>query len=333
MNYIGSKQSLLPFLEQSIKQVIGKGPAPVFCDIFAGTGAVGRHFKQLGYEIIANDFQYYSFVLNRHYIGNNKPLNFDKLKMNAEEVCVYLNNLKGTNGFITKNYCAERKYFTKENGARCDAIRTQIEQWKKQDLVTDDEYYFLLATLLESIDKVANTASVYGAYLKEYKKSALKSLQYVPLPLFTDDKDHKIFNKDSNELVKEIETDVLYLDPPYNTRQYCSNYHVLETIAKYDKPQLIGKTGLRVEKNNSKYCSPVAVKEQFEDLIMNAKAKYIFLSYNNEGLLSLEDIKEIMSKRGKYGCFEKQHNRFKADSKRNNKFNSTTVYLHYVIAT
>jgi len=117
---------------------------------------------------------------------------------------------------------------------------------------------------------------------------------------------------------------ILSLDPPYNHRQYASNYHILETIAKYDNPKIHGKTGLRnCESQKSLYCSRMAAINAFKDLISKAKVKYIFLSYNNEGIMSLEDIKEIMSLRGKYGYFTKNYNRFKADK--------TVEYLYYIV--
>ena len=126
----------------------------------------------------------------------------------------------------------------------------------------------------------------------------------------------------------------MYLDPPYNHRQYASNYHILETIAKYDNPKIHGKTGLRdYENQKSLYCSRIEAKNTFKDLILKAKVKYIFLSYNNEGTMSLDDIKEIMSLRGKYGYFTKKYNRFKADKteNRNHKADKTIEYLHYVV--
>jgi len=161
MNYIGSKLSLLQFLEESINKVVDKN-CDTFCDLFAGTGIVGSYFKKKGYKIIANDIQYYSYVLNRHYIGNHKELNFAKLtkkipdlksinvKNKKNFVCNYLSNLKGVKGFIYENYCLDgtkskeepRQYFSNENGKRCDAIRQRIENWKERDLISDDEYYF-----------------------------------------------------------------------------------------------------------------------------------------------------------------------------------------------
>jgi adenine-specific DNA-methyltransferase len=128
----------------------------------------------------------------------------------------------------------------------------------------------------------------------------------------------------------------MYLDPPYNHRQYASNYHLLETIAKYDYPKIKGKTGLReYEAQKSLYCSRTKVKTAFKDLILKAKSKYIFLSYNNEGLMSLDDIKEIMSLRGKYNYFTKEYGRFKSDRDKNRIFkaNKTMEYLHYVVCS
>jgi len=353
MNYIGSKLSLLEFLEDSIEKVVDKN-CTTFCDLFAGTGMVGRHFKKKGYKIIANDIQYYSYVLNKHYIGNHKELKFTRLikeipalknivsKDRKDFVCEYLSDLKGVKGFIYRNYCLGgtrnkkelRQYFSDENGMRCDAIRQKIEQWKKGGIVSENEYYFLLASLVESIDKYANTASVYGAFLKQLKKTAQNSLVLKPAELIINDQEHTIFNEDINTVTQKVKGDILYLDPPYNQRQYATNYHLLETVAKYDNPKLHGKTGLReYQDQKSLYCSRASVKQTFKDLILNAKAKYIFLSYNNEGLMTLGDIKEIMSLRGKYGHFTKVHSRFKADKSKNRNYKATKTveYLHYVV--
>jgi len=355
MNYIGSKLSLLKFLEDSINKVVDKN-CDTFCDLFAGTGIVGSYFKRKGYKIIANDIQYYSYVLNRHYIGNHKELKFEKLtkeipklkiidiKNRKAFVCNYLSNTKGVRGFIYKNYCfggtkdkeEPRQYFSDENGMRCDSIRQKIEQWKEEKIVSDDEYYFLITSLVESIDKYANTASVYGAFLKKLKKSAQNNLILKPAELIINDQIHEVFNEDINNVVGKIEGDILYLDPPYNQRQYATNYHMLETIAKYDNPKIHGKTGLREYQNQkSLYCSRTQVKKAFTDLILKAKAKYIFLSYNNEGLMTLKDIEEIMSLRGKYGNFTKEYNRFKADKSENRNYTAqkTVEYLHYIVCS
>jgi adenine-specific DNA-methyltransferase len=224
-------------------------------------------------------------------------------------------------------------YFTDENALRCDAIRTKIESWKDEKKISENEYYFLLATLLENIDKVANTASVYGAFLKNFKKSALKPLTLAPADFFLNDHEHEVHNGDVLEIAKMTSHDVVYLDPPYNERQYSSNYHMLETIARYDAPKIKGKTGLRdYSKQKSDYCKKTEVKKSFKELIGALDAKYIFLSYNDEGLMSLEEIRDIMSSRGEYGVFEQKYQRFKADKteNRNHTQDSVIEYLHYV---
>lgn len=351
MNYIGSKLSLLTFLEESINKVVDKN-SRIFCDLFAGTGAVGAYFKKRGYSVISNDLQYYSYVLNKHYIENHRILRFDGLvdiisslkdvkpSERKDAVCNYLSNIVGVEGFIYKNYChggtknkkEQRLYFSDENGKKGDAIRQKIEEWKNKKIVTGSEYYFLLASLIESVDKSANTASVYGAFLKKIKKSAQKIFVLKPAELIINDQDHHVFNEDINKLIKKVKGDILYLDPPYNQRQYATNYHILETIAKYDNPDIHGKTGLRdYEDQKSAYCSRPQVKKAFKDLIDNANVKYIFLSYNNEGLMTPADIKEIMGARGKYGVFTQRYGRFKADNDRKCKANETTEYLHYVV--
>ncbi len=325
MNYIGSKLSILDFLVESIEQICGTNPG-VFADLFAGTGVVGTAFRKKGFYIIANDIQHYSYVLNRHYIENSDSVD--------ASIVAYLNSLDGIEGFVYNSFCqgsgSGRNYFTDFNGKKCDAIRAEIDSLYRRKEITENQYYHLLASLINSIDKYANTASVYGAFLKHIKKSAAKPFVLELLPTITG-KRGSVYNEDVNTLTPRISGDILYLDPPYNRRQYCTNYHLLETISRNDNPTLSGKTGLRdYSKQKSLYCSPKTVEKAFDDLISTADFKYIFLSYNNEGLMSLETIQEIMSKYGKYEVFTKEHHRFKADKEMNRRYKAktTTEYLH-----
>ena len=222
----------------------------VFCDLFAGTGIVGRTFKPLVKKIISNDVEYYSYVLNRNYVGNYKSYDYS----NFIET---LNDLKGVEDFVFENYSENgaegRLYFSNNNGKKIDAIRIEIENWKLQGKIDEDLYFFLLASLIESADKVANSASVYGAYLKKIKASARKELVLKPATFIETKNKHLVFNEDANQLIKKIKGDILYLDPPYNARQYGSNYHLLNTIAKYDTFEPKGITGLRSYYKSS-YC-------------------------------------------------------------------------------
>lgn len=332
MNYIGSKYSLLDFLHDVIGEVSGykDGDNYIFADLFAGTGVVGSYYKSLGCKVISNDIQYYSYSIIKHYIENNSK----NVRMDLFD---YFNSLSGVEGFVYNNYClgseSGRNYFTDENGKKCDAIRIELERMYTSKEIDEHTYFFYLGSLINSIDKYANTASVYGAFLKHVKKSAQKQFVLEPLKI-VEGKIGEVYNENINDLVKHISGDVLYLDPPYNARQYCSNYHVLETIARYDNPILSGMTGLReAGSQKSEFCSKRAVEKAFEDLISNAKFKYIFLSYNNEGLMSLETIERIMSKYGDYSYHTRTYKRFKADKdeNRNTGGNKTIEYLHCLI--
>lgn len=334
MNYIGSKHKLSSFIYETVTENCGVDLSQkVFCDLFAGTGIVGRVFRPHVKQVISNDVEYYSYVLNRNYIGNQFNFEF-------QDFLNELNSLKGNKGFIFENYSeggkAGRNYFTSENGQKIDAVRIQIETWKQTSKISEDQYFFLLASLLESADKVANTASVYGAYLKHIKKSAAKSLIIRAATLQEDlvsnslnNQENQIFQKDSNQLIKEIAGDILYLDPPYNARQYGANYHLLNTIAKYDTFVPRGKTGLR-DYYKSDWCKTGEALKSFEELIENAQFQYIFLSYNNEGLMSRNEVQKVMERFGKYSLKTKEYQRFKADKteNRNHKASKTFEYLH-----
>jgi adenine-specific DNA-methyltransferase len=329
MNYIGSKYKLAGFIENTIRSVAGNNLSKkIFCDLFAGTGIVGRTFKASTKKIIANDFEYYSYVLNKNYIENHVDI------PDKQEYIDKLNRLSLIDtGFVYKNYClgggSGRQYFSDNNGKKIDTIRQRIEQWKKTSKINDNLYYFLLTSLLESADKLANTASVYGAYLKHLKRSAQKELLLEPAEFEINDNTHEVFNEDSNALIKRIKGDILYLDPPYNARQYGANYHLLNTISRYDNFVPNGKTGLR-KYQKSDWCSRSKVENTFEDLLKNTKFKYVFLSYNNEGLMPMEKIRKIMSRYGHYDLATTDYQRFKADKddNRNHKANKTEEFVH-----
>lgn len=329
MNYIGSKYKLLSWIDEVMKKTVGQDLSQkVFCDLFAGTGIVGRTFKKSVKKVISNDLEPYSYVLNKNYIENHEEL------ADKETFIEALNAVPlRKDGFIYNHYCmgseSGRQYFKDENGQKIDAMRMQIEEWKKCGTIDDRMYYFLLASLLESADKVANTASVYGAFLKHIKKSADKQMVLEPAHFELNSNSHTVYQADSNALIQEIEGDILYLDPPYNHREYGANYHLLNTIALYDTFVPKGKSGLRAYQK-SRYCKKKEVHAAFDALIKNARFRYIFLSYNNEGLMSEEDVKTIMSNYGNYRLETILYQRFKADKteNRNHKADTTYEYLH-----
>ena len=208
-------------------------------------------------------------------------------------------------------------YFTDENGMKIDAIRTKIQNWKDEDIITEDEFYILLTSLIETIPFVANISGNYAAYLKDWDPRALKPIKLRVPVILESKRKNKAFKEDANRLIRKISSDILYLDPPYNSRQYAPNYFLLELIAEGwfngQKPEIYGKTGMRsYEDQKSAFCQKNEVLTAFEDLINNADTKYILLSYNDEGLMSEDEITDVLSKRGKVQIFKKPHRRYRS---------------------
>ncbi len=351
LNYIGSKLSLLDFIENVVGYAIDE-KIDVVGDLFAGTGAVGKLFKAKGCKIVSNDIQHYSYVMNKKHIGICAPLSFSGLVSElpgleaAEDktsfVLDHLNNSTALySGFIVENYSEAgtrgkkhtRLYFSDENALLIDTIRQRIETWAVDRKITEDEYYYLLATLLEAADRVANTASVYAAFLKVLKAPATKRLELRQDEIIPSNRTHKIFNDDIRNILNREPIDLLYLDPPYNGRQYDTNYHLLETISRYDNPEITGKKGLRKSKDQkSDFCRKRTVKQAFAQVVLHTQAKYILVSYNNEGLMSLSDVVEILTLRGTPKTYLRQYKRFRADKSenRNYKAAATDEFLHVV---
>ena len=353
MRYIGRKNNLLSDIETVVlSNCDQKG---VFCDLFAGTHVVAAHFKKLGFQIISNDLLYVAYVFGRALIQNNDKPTFSQLVNlpetysanlfdeagNYSKALNSLNQLDGTSdGFIFNNYCPggdneyKRQYLSDKNGKKIDAIRQQIEAWMRDKLITETEYYILLLSLLEAVSKVTNISGTYAAYLKDWDSRTYKTLKLKPFFPILSDKEHVVYQEDANSLIEQIECDILYLDPPYNTRQYITNYHLLETVARYDNPIVYGKTGLRQysESEKSAYCSKSECLQAFAALISKAKAKHIIFSYSSEGIMSEAEIRYVLGRKGaKPELIPIDYRRFKSNS--NGKLrNKKTVqeYLFYV---
>lgn len=343
MRFIGNKTNLLNDIVQVIKENCD-GTEKVFCDIFSGTASVARFFKNR-YKIISNDLLYFSYVLQKGTIENNEIPSFKKLedKLNIHDVFDYLENIdikqEKFNKFIYENYSpnkkCERMYLTSENALRIDFIRNKIEEWRNKELINKNEYYYLLAALIEGVPFVSNITGTYGAYLKQWDKRAFKKFEMIRLNVIDNNVKNQCYNKNSNDLIQEISGDILYLDPPYNERQYLPNYHLLETIARYDNPEIKGKTGIRVyNSEKSNYCIKNKVYSEMEELIKNAKFKHIIVSYNQDGLLSKNDIETILKKYGNketYKLYEIPYKQYQ--NKLTKKLDIHYEYLFYISKT
>lgn len=328
LNYIGSKKTLfnniLEVCQNNIKDMNNKN----FADLFSGTGTIGYNMNKYCKKIIANDLEYYSYVINYALL---KCKYSDKIK----NIIIDMNNLKLIDdGLIYKNFSenenCERMFFSNDNAKKCDSIRTYLNTLFNEKNINYDEFMFLLASLIVSIDKVANTSSVYGAYLKKYKKSSLNKL--IIKPIHTETKNNinnDVYNEKMEDLIIGKKYDIVYLDPPYNHRQYSGNYSPLNYIAQYDKNiELIGKTGLIKNYNKSIFCSKTKIKDGFIKMIDNINCEYLILSYNNEGLLCFEDLKNILLNKGDIILYKINYNKFKAQT--NVKEKTVTEYIWFI---
>lgn len=328
LNYIGSKKTLfnniLEVCQNNIKDMNNKS----FADLFSGTGTVGYNMNKHCKKIIANDLEYYSYIINNALLKCNYS---DKL----QQIIKDMNELKPVdNGLIYKNFSendtCERMFFTNENAKKCDSARQYLNKLYEEKSINYEEFTFLLASIIVSIDKVANTSSVYGAYLKKYKKSAQN--KFCIKPIHTDknnNTDNEVYNGKMEDLVINKQFDIIYLDPPYNHRQYSGNYSPLNYIAHYDENiELIGKTGLIKDYNKSIFCSKVKIKDGFTKMIENLNCEYIILSYNNEGLLSFDELKKILLEKGDVILYKINYNKFKAQ--KSVKGNNVTEYIWFI---
>lgn len=297
--YLGSKLKMLDFINEVVENNISN--IKTVADIFGGTGVVADLFRKKGKKIIINDILH-SNVINYYTWFGNENIDYNKVI----SIITELNNLTPTSdNYVSMNFGG--KYFSYENAKKIGAIREQIDSYD----VNEREKSFLLTSLLYAMDKVANTVGHYDAYRK--KMDTLNPI-HLKVPEYIINKDNEIYCEDANQLVKRIKADLVYIDTPYNSRQYGDTYHLLENIVDWKKSELTGVALKMVDRTHikSKYSTSKA-SEAFEDLINNIQAKYILVSYNNmakkgsgrsNAKISNEEIISILEKKGTVKIFE-----------------------------
>ena len=316
--YLGNKYSLSDFIRKTVDENC-KG-INIVIDIFSGTGAVANAFKDK--MLITNDLLYSNYISNYAWFGYEKY----SAKKIIELIYDYNQIETKENNYMRENFA--NTYFSADDCSKIGYIRENIEEKYKNKYINFKEYAILITSLLYAMDKIANTVGHYDAYRKnvEFEKNLVLN---VLLPEETININNTCYNTDSNELIKSIKGDLLYLDPPYNSRQYCDAYHLLENVARWEKPEVYG-VAKKMDRTllKSDYCMIKATKA-FEELIEKADTKYILLSYNNmsdkgnnrsNAKISDEDIMRILSKKGKVTVFESNYRSFstgKSDIKDN----------------
>lgn len=352
MRYIGNKQKLVPFIRSALEALgMGSGTA---CDPFAGTAAVSRFLKRHGLAVTCGDLMQYSYVLQRATVECDVWPAFAGLKDVVRErplslgaVLRHLNRERRARGPVYRQFSPAgphgRRYFTPRNAAKMDAVRETILRWWRGGgggRLTEEERYILLASLLEASDRVANTTGVYAAFVKTWQPNARRPLRLLPPPLVAGTgRRCQAHRADALDVVINLgPVDILYLDPPYNTRQYAAYYHIPELLASETPfPRLRGKTGLPpIHGKRSDWCRPGACEQALEALVALAPCRHILMSYNSEGIIPAAAIERIFKTHGRPGTYRalrQRYRRYRSDldgQNRNYRGDVVMEVLHYV---
>lgn len=308
--YLGSKYKLLDFIDETIKNNCGEYNS-VF-DVFGGTGVVSNYFSEKGKKIYINDILKSNYCIYRAFLGNEK-FSENKIKKIIDE---YNKISDLEENYFSKNY--KNTYFSENDCKKIGYIREDINKKFENKEINEREKYILIASLLYSMDKIANTVGHYDAYRKKQKLDDCFEMYNLDINKNQTIK-NEIYNMDSNELAKKIKADIIYIDPPYNSRQYGDAYHLLENVAEWKKPKVYGVAKkMDRSKIKSNYCTNKA-SNALKDLIKNCNCKYIIVSYNNMGQkgnarsqakISDTEILEILNQKGKVKVFEQDFNFF-----------------------
>lgn len=309
--YIGNKSKLLKFIDDTIKKE--KIEFTTFGDVFSGTGVVAEYFLNKGKDIYVNDLLFSNYVVYKALLSNEQ-FSEEKIKMIIDEY----NKIDSEN--LEENYFSDNfsgNYYQYNDAKKIGFVREDIENKYINKEINEREYYILISCLLYSMDKISNTVGHYESFLN--REPEYKNLKISYMNIKDYNAESYIYNEDANELVKKIKVDVMYIDPPYNARQYANFYHLLENVARWKKPKVYNKAKKMERKSiMSEYCKANA-KAVFEDLIKHINARYVIVSYNNTytakstssiNSIKYEDMMEILEKKGDVRVYETDYKFF-----------------------
>jgi adenine-specific DNA-methyltransferase len=287
IKYIGSKRTLVPLIRAAAAEL----PVRTACDLFAGTTRVGQALRMLGLEVVSNDLATYSEALGLAYIAAGRGVDRDRLGAVLAELAA----LPGRDGYFTEAFCRRTRYLQPHNGRRVDAIREAIDGYE----LTAVERGIVLTSLLEAADRVDSTTGLQMAYLKSWSPRSHGDLELrlphpVPGPAGT------VVRRDANELARSLDVDLVYVDPPYNQHSYFSNYHVWETLVRWDAPEQYGVAGKRVDcrERKSRYNSRREAPRALAELLAALAAPWLIVSFNDEGFHDPLQVEELLAERG-----------------------------------
>lgn len=360
MRYLGNKTKLIPFILEAVER-FGLEPG-VACDPFAGTASVSSALKRAGWRVHAGDLMAASYALQVARVEIDRTPRYPPETGAADPerppgavsyrtLLRYLGALEGEDGFITEHYTLAgaageahgRMYFSPANARRIDAVRSAVARWRAAGHIDESRAQLLIATLIEAADRVANTTGVYASFVKTLQPNARRDLELrpiVPTPARNGAAGSTAFRGPASERVASVGAiDLLYLDPPYNERQYPAYYHIPELIATgwTPPPEIRGKTGLIPDAAlRSDWCRRNDVGGALAAVLDACDARHILLSYNDEGLLPRQEIETRLRERGiadTYALHDRSYKRYRSDSdgpRRRYRRDRVREHLHYV---
>jgi adenine-specific DNA-methyltransferase len=298
IKYIGSKRMLVPLIEE----VVGRLPVRSACDLFAGTTRVGQALRRAGLEVVSNDLATYSEALGHAYIAATAA---DREAV--RELLAELDGLPGRSGYFTRTFCEDARYLQPRNGARVDAIREAVAALALDPVARG----LVLTALLEAADRVDSTTGLQMAYLKAWAPRSFRDLR-LRLPHAVDGPLGTVVRHDANALAATLDVDLLYIDPPYNQHSYFSNYHVWETLVRWDRPEAYGVARKRIDCRTTKspYNSRRHAAAALNDLLARVRAPWMLVSFNDEGFHDPGHVAALLGEHGYVACAEIDFKRY-----------------------
>ncbi len=288
LKYIGSKRVLVPIIERIARRL----PIESAADVFAGTTRVGQGLRRAGLRVLSNDVASYSEALGQAYIAADETVDRERLR----GLLAHLSALPGEDGYFTQTFCVQSRFFQPHAGRRVDAIRNEIDRLE----LTPVERGLLLTSLMEAADRVDSTCGLQMAYVKKWAPRSFNPLD-LREPAAVHGPAGTVSRVDANELAGRLgDYDLAYLDPPYNQHSYFSNYHIWETLMRWDAPEVYGVACKRVDcrTNKSEYNSKPRSWRAFSSLIEQLPTPWIVVSFNNEGYHDPEQVAAVLAEKG-----------------------------------